>query len=103
MAGQADDERNGLPACGKRIEVPTADELAALDAMRNIKKQVRELKTRLSEIASGEVGVKPGEEASLKDALMRFKEQWESWERKRRKAAHERMVLLGHEQADWKE
>jgi hypothetical protein len=98
MGSRAEDEENCAPACG-RIEVPTADEVAALDAMRNIKRQVRELKGRLSEIASGAVAGKPGEAAALEEELERLKGQWESWEQKRQKAAHERMVLLGHEDA----
>jgi hypothetical protein len=99
MHGQEEDKKNCAPGCGKKIEVPTADELAALDAMRNIKKQVRELKGRLAEIASGALEGEPGETASLEAQLVKLKVQWESWERKRRHAAHERMVLLGHEEA----
>ena len=98
MGRRAKDEGKGAAACGK-IEVPTADELAALDAMRNIKKRVRALKGRLSEIASGTAAEKPGEAAALEEELERLKGQWESWEQKRQKAAHERMVLLGHEEA----
>jgi hypothetical protein len=97
MDGRAEDKENGASACGK-VEFPTAEELAALDAMRNIKKQARELKGRLSKIASGGVGEKPGEAGALEEELERLKRQWESWEQKREKAAHERMVLLGHEE-----
>ena len=98
MDGRRKDRQTGAQACG-RIEVPTAQEVAALDAMRNIKKRVRILKGRLSEIASGAVPGKPGEAAALEEELERLKGQWESWEQKRQKAAHERMVLLGHEEA----
>jgi hypothetical protein len=96
MDGREEDRGNGPPTCGK-VEVPTAEELAALDAMRNIKKQARELKGKLSEIASGGVAEKPGEAGALEEELERLKRQWESWEQKREKAAHDRMVLLGHE------
>jgi hypothetical protein len=95
MGGREEDEGTCAPACGG-IKVPTTEELAALNAMRNIKKQVRILKGRLSEIASGGAPGKPGEEDALHEELERLRGQWESWERKRRKAAHDRMVLLGH-------
>lgn len=97
MGGRGEDKGNGAPACGK-VEVPTAEELAALDAMRNIKKRARELKSRLSEIVSGAAGEKRGEAEALAEELERLKREWESWEQKRERAAHERMVLLGHEE-----
>ena len=83
--------------CGK-VEVPSEDELFALNAMRAIKEKVRDMRSRLSALSSGAGEEKPGEKESLEKELERLKSEWESWERKRRKAAHERMVLLGHEE-----
>jgi hypothetical protein len=97
MGSRAEDEGTCAPACGG-IKVPTTEELTALYAMRDIKEQVRELKGRLAEITSGAVTGKSGESAAIQKALERLKEQWNSWDLKRKKAAHERMVLLGHEE-----
>ena len=82
--------------CGK-VEVPSEDELFALNTMRAIKEKVRDKRSRLSAISSGARAEKPGERESLEKDLERLKSEWETWERKRKKAAHERMVLLGHE------
>ena len=85
-------------SCCKKLEVPSDDELVALDAMRVIKTRVRDLKKRLSEISSSDKG-EPDEEASkLEKEMAELKVEWNEWEEKRKKAAHERMTLLGHEE-----
>jgi predicted nucleic acid-binding Zn-ribbon protein len=83
--------------CGK-AQVPSEEEIRALDAMRLIKKRVREIRGRLSEISSSVTGEKePGEKENLEDEMKSLKSKWENLERERKKASHERMVLLGHE------
>lgn len=86
-----------LKTCGG-IAVPTDNEIFALQAMGRIKERVRDLKNRLSVISSGRVAEKPGERASLEEEMRRLKSEWEAREQERKKAAHERMVLLGHEE-----
>jgi predicted nuclease with TOPRIM domain len=86
-----------LKTCGK-VEVPSNDELRALNALRTIKEKVRDMRSRLSEISSGGGAAKPGEKETLQKELERLKSEWEFWERKSKEAAHERMVLLGHEE-----
>lgn len=86
-----------VPSC-KKIDVPTEEELCALNELRCIKERVRELKRKISDLSAG---LMPG----TRDDLMRLekemadlKEEWLSWEDKRQQAARERMIILGHEQ-----
>ena len=89
-----------FPNCPGKIEVPTAQEKEALDAMMEIKMRVRELKERLGELRRADAD-RNGEEVSLiEEKLVRFKAEWNRWEEKRRDAARERMVFLGHEEGD---
>jgi hypothetical protein len=84
--------------CGK-AQVPSEEEIRALDAMRLIKNRVREIRGKLSEISSSVTGdKKTGEKESLEDEMKNLKSKWENLERERKKASHERMVLLGHEE-----
>jgi hypothetical protein len=87
-----------LNTCCQQIEVPTEDELRALNAMRTIKARVRILKQRLSEIANSDVEKEADETRELKKEIFQLKTEWIEWEEKRRIAARERMILLGHEQ-----
>ena len=81
----------------QRIEVPTEDELAALNAMMAIKDRVREIKKLLSDLSSSE---KNAEKISgLEKKLARLKKEWKELERKREEATRERMILLGHEKS----
>jgi chromosome segregation ATPase len=88
--------------CGKgcrTIQVPSEEEVEALNAMREIKRKVRELRTAISPLSSA----KPEEYAELlrlESELERLKEEWKGWEEKRKEAARIRMVLLGHEKPD---
>jgi hypothetical protein len=86
-------------ACPGQLEVPTPREQKALAAMRSIKEQVKPLKERLasfdtSDQASGEEALK------AKGELDRLRGEWERWDAERRAAAKERMIILGHEEAD---
>lgn len=82
--------------CCKKLDVPSEDEVVALNAMRAIKDRVRDLKKRLSEIS--ESGGDENEILKLEKELAGLKAQWNAWEEKREKAARERMILLGHEE-----
>ena len=88
--------------CGQgchRIEVPSDEEVRALNAMREIKKKVRELLKTVSLLSPN----KPDEHEELRNLeleMERLKKEWEGWEEKRREAAKLRMILLGHEEPD---
>jgi chromosome segregation ATPase len=86
-------------SCCKKMEVPSEDEVVALNAMRAIKERVRDLKTRLSEISSSNREEDKGEVLRLKEKLEKLKAEWNEWEGKRKKAAKERMIFLGHDEA----
>lgn len=81
----------------KGVEVPTEAEATALHEMRRIKDRVRVLKRRISELGSRAEGDPDALIAPLEVELAILKESWVDWEAKRKKAVHERMVLLGHE------
>ena len=80
------------------MRIPTEAETAILAEMKSIKEKVRELKTRLNELAVSGSDADSNEVHMLKEALAHFKEEWEKLDRKRRTAARERMVQLGHEE-----
>ena len=86
-----------VDSCCKKTEVPSEDEVVALNAMRAIKERVRQLKTRLSEISSSNRDEEKGEALALEEQMEELKAEWNEWEEKRKKAAKERMILLGHE------
>lgn len=86
-----------VDSCCKKMEVPSEDEVAALNAMRAIKERVRDLKTRLSEISSSNRDVDKSEALALEQKMEKLKAEWNEWEEKRKKAAKERMIFLGHE------
>ena len=78
-------------------EVPSEDEIMALNAMRSIKDRVRDLKRRLSGILSPRVEEDATERLMLENELLQLKKEWNEWEKKRIEAARQRMILLGHE------
>ena len=80
--------------CPGGIKIPTEKELKALSEMRRIKGKVRSLKERLK----GLEGSESSEDIqSVKDDLAVLKNEWNQWEKRRKVAARERMMLLGHE------
>jgi len=85
--------------CPGQLEVPTPREQKALAAMRSIKDQVRPLKDRLVSLEESGKG-EDGESLSVKEELSRLKEAWNRLEAERKAAAKERMIILGHEEAD---
>jgi regulator of replication initiation timing len=75
------------------------DERRALDALRNIKSRVREIKKRLSGM-EGVGDEEMRERATLEMELKRLRSEWKAWEEKRDQAARERMIRLGHTEPD---
>ena len=88
--------------CGK-VDVPTEEEVTALRAMRRIKERVRDVRGRLSAASADADAGMGGERAALEEEIEHLKGEWKAWEEARKKAAHHRMVLLGHEKADFPE
>ena len=84
-------------SCGK-VEVPTQEEVEALNAMRGVKQRVRSLRKRLSEISVSRVDRDVEERSRLEQEILRLKSEWDALEQKREEAARKRMVLLGHEE-----
>ena len=88
--------------CDKRsckpIEIPTDDEVRALNALREIKDRVRSLKNIMIEKENSS-GSREGKE-KVESELLRLKTEWKEWEKKRESAAKERMVALGHVKPD---
>ena len=85
---------NSTEICGQ-VQVPTDDELKALNKLRSIKVRVNEIKQRLSDKALAEEG--NNENVELEKELCMLKVEWDEWVEKRETAARERMILLGHE------
>jgi len=81
--------------CCKRAEVPSDKEVAALSDMREIKARVKELKKRLSAISLHK-GEYLEEKSRLEKEMTELKAEWSELEEKRKKAAHDRMILLGY-------
>jgi len=84
----------------KGIDVPTDDEVEALIAMKALKLRVREIKKKISDISLTDKKGKNESLLALEKDLVRLKEEWDLWDKKRSKAARERMVLLGHEEKE---
>ena len=82
--------------CCKRAEVPSDEEVEALHAMREIKTRVKEIKKRRAEILLHEDEYLE-EKSMLEKEMTELKEDWHQLEEKRKRAAHDRMVLLGHD------
>ena len=87
-----------LDSCCKKPDVPSEEEMVALNAMRSIKERVRDLKKRLSEVSSSHKEGDVEKALELEQKMDALKTQWNEWEEKRQKAAKERMILLGHEE-----
>lgn len=82
----------------KPIQVPTENEVVALNAMRTIKERSKGLKKRLSEISSLGGNENAEQIMELEKKMEQLKAEWREWEEKRKDAAKERMILLGHEE-----
>jgi hypothetical protein len=88
-------------AC-KQLDVPTDEEVCALNELRCIKERVRELKKKISDLSAGLVPGTRDDLMILEKEMADLKEEWLSWEEKRQQAARERMVILGHEKPEAK-
>ena len=82
--------------CCKKAEVPSDEEVAILSDMREIKARVKEIKKRLPEISLHN-GEYLEEKSRLEKEMTELKEEWCELEERRKRAAHDRMILLGHE------
>lgn len=78
----------------KPIEIPTDDEVKALNKLREIKKRVRELKKELAHMAADDSFCEQRTQAD--NELLELKREWKEWEKKRDEAAKKRMIALGH-------
>jgi hypothetical protein len=85
--------------CPGQLEVPTPREQKALAAMRAIKEAVKPLKERLASLQDSGQG-EGDDTLTIKGELARLKKDWDQWEAERKAAAKERMIILGHEEAD---
>jgi hypothetical protein len=81
----------------KSREVPSEDELTALNAMREIKNRVRGLKKSLSETSLSNESGEQNDINRLKSEMAQLKVEWDCWEERRQEAAKQRMIRLGHE------
>ena len=85
--------------CQGKLEVPTEKEREALGAMKSIKEQARTLKIRLASLHASDSDKGAYEILTVENELARLKVDWNRWEEKRKAAAKERMIILGHEEA----
>jgi sugar (pentulose or hexulose) kinase len=93
----------GKPASGhscKKIDVPTDEEVCALNELRCIKERVREMKKKISDLSAGVVAGTREDLLLLEEQMEALKQEWLSWEERRQQAARERMIVLGHEQRE---
>ena len=97
MSGKLEGKAACVQSC-KKIDVPTAEEVCALNELRCIKDRVRELKKKISELSAGVVAGTRDDLLILEKEMADLKEEWLSWEDKRQQAARERMIILGHEE-----
>ena len=80
------------------VDVPSDDEVKALDEMRRIKGEVRLLKKQLAEMnTAGEDG-NSEKRSSLEHEMATLKAEWNTWAEKRKEAERVRMIILGHEE-----
>jgi hypothetical protein len=96
----ADIQENPL-GCGegcREVEVPIEQELKALNALRAIKSQVREIKKQISDLTENQGQDKDEKIKSLELQLAELKQDWNRWDVKRKEAARIRMIMLGHEE-----
>ena len=93
-----DDKTLDTVKCGKSsckpIEIPTDDEVRALDALREIKERVRKLKETM--VSESEYGSFSAEKIQAESELLQLKKEWKEWDKKRESAERERMTALGH-------
>ena len=84
--------------CCKMMDLPSDDELTALNAMRSIKEKVRRLKKQLLEVDRMEEQSNSEQRSALEMEIGDLKAEWNNWEQKRKEAERVRMIILGHEE-----
>jgi hypothetical protein len=84
----------------KGVEVPTEEEVVALNAMREIRNEAKVLKAQIESLRKRTDGEADEELAAAEIAVERLRMQWQECQQRRKKAARERMILLGHEEPD---
>jgi len=84
--------------CCTRADVPSDEEVAVLNNMREIKARVKELKKRQSEISPHKSEYLE-EKSRLEKEMTELKTEWSELEEKRKRATHDRMILLGHDKS----
>ena len=84
--------------CPGKMEVPTEKEREALVTMKSIKERVRVLKKHLASLHASGSDEGADEILTKENELARLKAEWDQWEEKRKAAAKERMIILGHEE-----
>ena len=82
----------------KQVEVPTEDEVEALNAMREVKERARSIKGQISRLSAAREASEMEERSRLEKEMAQLKSEWDRLEERRNEAARERMVLLGHEE-----
>ena len=82
----------------KQVEVPTQEEVEALNAMRAVKERVRSLKGRIAELPDPGDAAESEERSNLEKEMAALKTEWDRLDEQRTEAARVRMVLLGHEE-----
>jgi hypothetical protein len=100
-----ENDLEGRSACAhscKKIDVPTEEEVCALNELRCIKERVRALKKKISDLSAGLVPGTRDDLMNLEKDMADLKEEWLAWEEKRQQAARERMIILGHENSTQK-
>jgi len=66
----------------KKIDVPTEDEVCALNELRCIKERVRELKKKISDLSAGLVAGTRDDLMIMEKEMADLKEAWLSWKKK---------------------
>jgi hypothetical protein len=97
MGNKSDGQVCGSKSLCGGIEVPSDDELVALNAMRSLREKAKTIREKMDQLErNGGVGDR-SERVRMRQELDRLRMEWREWEKKKNRAARERMTLLGHE------
>lgn len=86
-----------MECCQAKIKVPSEKECQSLSVLKSIKERVRVIKKRLAALGSSNSDHDSALKDRLEKELASLKTKWNMWDQKRKIAAKERMVILGHE------
>lgn len=93
-------ERCGCSNLCGGIQVPADAERVALNAMRSIRDKAKALREKMAGIETTGSAEEESERVRMRQEIDRLRSEWQGWEKKRERAAKERMILLGHEEPD---